>query len=71
MEVKKIEGIIIRDVNYSETSKILTILTREFGLLSVMAKGCRSVKSCLRGVSGKLTYGYFYVISRTTFKIYL
>ena len=61
MEVKKIEGIIVRDVNYSETSKILTILTRDSGLLSVMAKGCRSVKSRLRGVSGKLTYGYFYV----------
>lgn len=61
MEIKKVEGIIVRDVNYSETSKILTILTKDLGILNVLAKGCRNIKNPLRGVSGKLTYGYFYI----------
>ena len=55
----KIEGIIINEVNYSESSKILKILTKELGLISVMSKGCRSLKSKLRGVSTKLIYGNF------------
>lgn len=60
-EIKKIEGIVIGDTNYSESSKILNILTKEYGIIGVMSKGCRKVKSNLRTVSNKLTYGYFNV----------
>lgn len=66
MEVIKVEGIVIKDVAYGETSKILTLLTKDYGLLSVMAKGCRSMKSKLRGVSCKLTYGTFYLVYKKT-----
>lgn len=59
MEIKKIEGIIISEKDYSETSKILNILTRDYGIIGVIAKGCKSLKSELRSVTGKLTYGYF------------
>ena len=62
MENIKVEGIVIKDIAYGETSKILTILTRDYGLLSVMSKGCRSIKSKLRGVSLKMTYGTFYLV---------
>lgn len=61
MEVIKVEGIVIKDIAYGETSKILTLLTKDMGKISVMSKGCRGMKSKLRGVSGKLTYGYFYL----------
>lgn len=66
MEVIKVEGIVIKDMAYSETSKILTVLTKDYGLLSVISKGCRSMKSKLRGVSGKLTYGLFYITYKKT-----
>ncbi len=59
MEIKKVEGIIISDVNYSESSKILNVLTLEYGKIGVISKGCRNLKSKLRSVSSKLTYGYF------------
>ena len=58
-EIKKIEGIVIGDTNYSESSKILNILTKDYGIIGVMSKGCRKVKSNLRVVSNKLTYGDF------------
>ena len=61
MELKKIEGIILSETNYSESSKILNVITKENGLISVISKGCRKVKSKLRSVSNKLTYGYFHV----------
>lgn len=59
MEIVKTEGIIIGETNYSESSKILKIFTKDYGLISVMSKGCRNLKSKLRGVSSKLVYANF------------
>ena len=52
-------GIVIDEKDYSETSKILTIITKEHGVISAISKGCKSMKSSLRSVSTKLTYGTF------------
>lgn len=41
----KTKGIIIKKVNFRETSIILDILTPEYGIISVMAKGIRKQKS--------------------------
>jgi DNA repair protein RecO (recombination protein O) len=57
--IEKIEGIVISEKDYSETSKILNVVTRNYGVIGVIAKGCKSMKSELRSVTGKLTYGYF------------
>ncbi|MGI6329841.1 MAG: DNA repair protein RecO [Bacilli bacterium] len=59
--IKKVEGLIIRDLDYGDTSKIIYLLTKEYGQLSVIAKGVKSLKSKLRGVTMKLTYGYFHI----------
>lgn len=61
MNQKKVKGIVISDVNYGESSKILNVLTKEYGLIGIISKGCRSLKSKLRSVSMKFTYGYFYI----------
>ena len=58
-EIKKIEGIVISETNYSESSKILNVLTKDLGIIGIMSKGCRKVKSNLRSVSTKLIYGDF------------
>ena len=54
-----VEGIIINTKNYSDTSKILDIYTKEYGVIGVLAKGCKSLKSSLRSVTDKLTYAVF------------
>jgi len=61
MQVKKIEGIVISANNYSESSKILNIYTKELGIIGVLSKGCRKIKSQLRSASNKLTYGDFII----------
>lgn len=61
MKIESIEGIILSETNYSESSKILNVLTKEHGLIGVMSKGCRNMKSKLRGVSRKLIYGTFHI----------
>ena len=61
MTIESFEGIIISETNYSESSKILNVLTDKYGLIGIMSKGCRNMKSKLRGVSRKLVYGTFNV----------
>lgn len=59
MEIVKTEGIVIGETNYSESSKILRVFTKDYGLVSIMAKGCRNLKSKIRGVSSKMVYANF------------
>ena len=61
MNLEKLTGIIVNETSYGETSKILNVITKEKGLISIMAKGCKNLKSPLRSVSSKLTYGTFIV----------
>ena len=58
--MKDIEGIIISEKPYSETSKLLKILTSE-GIIDLIAKGARTLKSDLRSVTSKMTYGIFHM----------
>lgn len=61
MKLEEVTGIIVNETNYSETSKILSVITKEKGLISLMAKGCRNLKSPLRSTTSKLTYGTFII----------
>lgn len=61
MNLEKIEGIIIRTTNYGETNKIVTIYSREWGKVGVMARGAKKPNSRLSAVTQLFTYGYFLV----------
>lgn len=57
--VINVEGIIVNTKNYGDTSKIIDILTKDYGIIGVIAKGCKSLRSNLRSVTDKLTYATF------------
>ena len=59
--IKKIEGIIVSEVDYKESSKIINIFSPTEGVIGVLARGTKKVKNSLSGVTSKLTYGYFHV----------
>ena len=59
MKIESVEGLVLTETNYSESSKILNVLTKEHGLIGIMSKGCRNPKSKLHGVSRKLIHGIF------------
>ena len=46
--IQKVEGIILKESLYGDTSKIIQVLTKEYGLVSIMCKGAKSPKSNLR-----------------------
>lgn len=56
--LKEIDGIVISEQDYKESSKIIKIMTDE-GIISLIAKGSRKLKSDLRNTTTKLTYGTF------------
>lgn len=61
MEIVKIKGIVVNERNYKESSKILDVLTLEYGVISVLAKGAKKLKSPLRIITTKLTYADFQI----------
>jgi DNA repair protein RecO (recombination protein O) len=54
-----VQGIVLRSTDYGEGNKILRLLTREAGKVSVMARGAKKVKSRLGAVSQVFTLGEY------------
>jgi len=52
----KTRGLILREVNYKESDKILTILTEDAGRLTVSARGARSKRSKYTAASQLLAF---------------
>lgn len=55
---KKIEGIVISEYPFEETSKIIKVFTR-VGIVDIIAKGAKKLKSPFFSVTSKLSYGVF------------
>lgn len=62
--ITKVEGFILSEVSYGETSKVINLFTREYGLIGVMCKGVKSLKSRLRALTMRFTYGFFYIYKK-------
>ncbi|NIR49982.1 DNA repair protein RecO [candidate division KSB1 bacterium] len=56
MPLQKTEAIVLKSIKQGETSKILTLYTRHFGKIKVIAKGARSSRSRFGGSLEPLTY---------------
>ena len=61
MKVISVEGIVVSSKEFKENSKILTILTKDNGLIGCISKGCRNLKSKLRLASENFAYGTFHL----------
>jgi len=56
MAILKTEAVVLRMQEYGESSKILTLYTRDYGRLKVLAKGARRLKSRFGGVLDLINY---------------
>lgn len=59
--IRKIEGIIVSEVDYKESSKIINVFSPIDGIIGIVARGTKKVKNKLSGVTSKLSYGYFHI----------
>ena len=59
--IREFEGIIVTETTYGESSKIINVLTKDAGIIGIMAKGAKKLKSVLRSSTSKFTLGIFNV----------
>lgn len=59
--MSEVEGIIVSAKPYKETSRLIEMLTKEYGLISLIAKGSRTMKSDLRVVTDKMMYAKYQI----------
>lgn len=55
----EVNGIVLQETPYGETSKIINILTKEKGLIGIMCKGAKSMKSQFRANTQLFTIAKF------------
>ena len=62
---KKIEGIVVSEYPFEESSKIIKVFTKD-GIVDVIAKGAKRLKSPFFSVTSKLYYGVFNINYKET-----
>lgn len=55
----RVEGIVIRSMDYGESNKIVTLLTKTNGKAGVMVRGAKKVKSRHSSLAQPFTYGEY------------
>ncbi len=66
MSFETLNGIVLRYVHYKENDRILSVLTRERGLISLNARGCMRIKSRLAHVCDVMCMAEFVVYKRSS-----
>ena len=61
--MKEVEGFVISETPYGDSSKVINLLTKD-GLIGVLCKGARSIKSSIRSVSVKFNYGKYIIYDK-------
>lgn len=67
MKLFKVKGIVIKEIQYKENDKILTLLTDEFGKISCFAKGAKKTASPFLASCQLFVYSEFVLYKGTSF----
>ncbi len=60
MDVKEIDAICLRSVDYLENDKIITLYGTDVGKISMVAKGAKKPKAKLKYAASPLCFGHYY-----------
>ena len=66
MPMEKLTGLVVRAIDFSETSRIVTIWTREVGKVRALAKGARRLKSNFESALDLLTVCNIVLLRKTS-----
>ena len=53
------EGLVIKEMNVGESDRLVTLFTRDYGILKAFASGAKSIKSKKGAATSLLTYSNF------------
>lgn len=62
MEPVQTKALVIRQQNYGEADRILTLFSKDYGIISAIAKGARKFKSHQAGATQLFCYGLFNLV---------
>ena len=58
----EVDGFVLSEIPYGESSKIINVLTREYGVIGIMCRGAKSLKNRYRVPTMKLSYSHFNIM---------
>ncbi len=65
------EALVIRESNIGENDRLVTLLTRDMGVIRAFAAGAKSIKSKKGAATGLLSYSSFTILKKNdTYRIY-
>lgn len=65
------EGLVIREMNVGESDRLVTLFTREYGIIKAFAAGAKNIKSKKAAATSLLTYSSFTILNKKgTLRIY-
>ncbi len=65
------EGLVIKEMNVGESDRLVTLFTREYGIIKAFAPGAKSIKSKKGTATSLLTYSSFTIVRKgKTLRIY-
>ena len=60
-QLRKVNGVVLKELQMKESDKVITVLTRELGVISIYAKGAMRLKNKFHSSTGLFTYSEFVV----------
>lgn len=65
------DALIIREMNVGESDRLVTLLTREYGVIKAFAAGAKNIKSKKAAATGLLSYSSLTILNKNgTYRIY-
>lgn len=65
------EALIIREMKVGESDRLVTLLTREYGIIKAFAAGAKNIKSKKAAATGLLSYSSLTILNKNgTYRIY-
>ena len=65
------DALVIKEMSVGESDRLVTLFTRDYGLIRAFAAGAKSVRSKKGAATSLLTYGSFTLLrKKDTYKIY-
>ena len=65
------EGLVIKEMNVGESDRLVTLFTREHGIIKAFASGAKNIKSKKNAATSLLTYSSFTILQKKgTLRIY-
>lgn len=58
----EVDGFVLSEIPYGDSSKIINVLTREYGVIGIMCKGAKSLKNKYRVPTMRLSFSHFNIM---------